>query len=50
MDDRIAIAIALIIALLAVAAFLVARHIRKRKAFKLRQTGRGKSSTQFGDD
>lgn len=46
MDDRIVIASVLGVGLLLFAALLALRYVRKRQAFKLRQSGRGKAVGQ----
>ncbi len=47
MDDRLAIAVILGIGLVTTVAYLVVRYREKRQAFKLRQSGRGKSASHI---
>jgi hypothetical protein len=47
MDDRLLIAAILGLSLLMVCMFVAVRYVQKRQAFKLRQSGRGKSLGQI---
>lgn len=47
MDDRSALAYALVAGLLVVSGWLLLRYRKERQAFKLRQTGRGKNTAQI---
>jgi hypothetical protein len=46
MDDRLVIAAFLGVGLMTVGVWLIVRYVQKRQAFKLRQSGRGKSLGQ----
>lgn len=46
MDDRLVVAAILGFGLVSVSAWLVIRYLQKRRAYKLRQSGRGKSLGQ----
>jgi hypothetical protein len=43
MDDRSVIAFSLALGLVIIAGWMTLRYVRKRQAFKLRQSGRGKT-------
>lgn len=48
MEDRVLLALVLILALLAGGGWVVVRQMSKRRNFKIRQSGRGKSVKPAG--